>query len=513
MAITKEETEKLQQAKQAFNVHTLTRQQVEIILRRKLNDKVWHDYETSEGRKLKKTNTEVYSVKHLFKQLKKKPKKPDFSYSDIAKHAAKKAQRSRTKQLQQDTDEIYRVARLFKSKQNKIYRIEKIREYKFDTFNSTRSHWKIHGDVNIFQINTVIEELIRKMTEGLSDNVKLQIILENDKNDQVNQTGLLNKADMIAKLVDWVILFIDYHDMDIEDITIKLLKIKIPQGAGRVNRIITVGSKRSIIQIKNKDTICLARAIVVGLAVNHKEKLQTTFKNNLTEDEMKEINKSRKDSSLINEGIVSENEKSYLIDGRKIQKVLAHALHRICSIPIKQTGNDFQDVKLFEEKLDIEIQIYNLESRQIYKGCENQIKVYILMSDSHYDVISNITGFTCLNLSENKSRDRKCKACKSENKCNTEEPQMSCIKCCKYFYEKSCFNNHVENKKCIAHSYMCKKCHRFYKTADVVKLKCGNCKEYVNEGHQCYILKKDIKPHSEKYWFFDFEAKLDMRCK
>jgi len=43
---------------------------------------------------------------------------------------------------------------------------------------------------------------------------------------------------------------------------------------------------------------------------------------------------------LINEGMASENEKSYLIDGRKIQKVLAHALHGICNIPVKQTGND-----------------------------------------------------------------------------------------------------------------------------------------------------------------------------
>ena len=122
MAITKEEVNNLEKAKQAFNVHTLTKQQVEIILRRKLNDKVWHDYETSEGRKRKKTNTEVYSVKHLFRQLKKKPKKPNFSYSDIAKHAAKKAQRLQAKQQQQDTDEIYRVAKLFKSKQNS-YRI------------------------------------------------------------------------------------------------------------------------------------------------------------------------------------------------------------------------------------------------------------------------------------------------------------------------------------------------------------------------------------------------------
>ena len=258
MAITKEETEKLQQAKQAFNVHTLTRQQVEIILRRKLNDKVWHDYETSEGRKRKKTNIEVYSTKHLFKQSKKKPKKADFNYSDIAKHAAIKAQRLQAKKQQQGTDEVYRIAKLFKSKENS-YRIEKIREYKFDKFNSTRSHWKIHGDVNIFQIHTVIEELIRKMTEGLSDNVKLQIILENDKNDQVNQTGSLNKTDMIAKLADWVILFIDYHDMDIEDITIKLLKIKISTGTGRrVNGIITVENKRSIIRIKNC-IVCFSR--------------------------------------------------------------------------------------------------------------------------------------------------------------------------------------------------------------------------------------------------------------
>ena len=162
-------------------MHTLTRQQVELILRRKLNDRMWKAYETSE-------QDDVYSVKRLFTGHKQKSKKPDFSYSDIAKHVAKKAQHLQAKQQQQGTDEIYRVVKLFKSKENS-YRIEKIREYKFDKFNSTRSHWKIHCDVTIFQIHTVIEELICKMTEGLSDNVKFQIILENDKNDQVNQTG------------------------------------------------------------------------------------------------------------------------------------------------------------------------------------------------------------------------------------------------------------------------------------------------------------------------------------
>jgi len=90
MALSKKETEKLQQTKQTFKIQELTKEQVEFILGRTLTDKGWRDYETSEGRKSKKTNIEVYSVKHLFKQLKKKPKKPNFSYSDIAKHAAKK---------------------------------------------------------------------------------------------------------------------------------------------------------------------------------------------------------------------------------------------------------------------------------------------------------------------------------------------------------------------------------------------------------------------------------------
>ena len=222
------------------------------------------------------------------------------------------------------------------------------------------------------------------MITGLPDNVKLQISLENAKNGKVYQTKLLNKEDIINKLAEWVILFIDYDDMEIEDITIKLLKIEIPSGSGRrVNRIITVDSKHSIIQIKNKDTICLARAIVVGLMVQNKEKLQDIFSNNITGEELKQINKNRQSKSRINEGIIDDNEKSYLRDGRKLQEVLARALHRICKVPIKETGNDFEDVKCFEEKLNIEIQIYNLESRQIYSGEEKQNKVYILMSESH----------------------------------------------------------------------------------------------------------------------------------
>ena len=84
MDLTNEEIDQLKQAKQVFKLHTLSRQQVEYILDRKLTDKSWQAYVTSESRKLKST---------------KRPKeksKPPFTFADVAEHAAKK-----------DTGEIY----------------------------------------------------------------------------------------------------------------------------------------------------------------------------------------------------------------------------------------------------------------------------------------------------------------------------------------------------------------------------------------------------------------------
>jgi len=76
-------------------------------------------------------------------------------------------------------------------------------------------------------------ELIEKMAAGLPENVKLQITSENNRNDRVHQTKLLSKAEIILKLTDWVMLFIDYYDMKPENITFQLLTIKIFTGKGK----------------------------------------------------------------------------------------------------------------------------------------------------------------------------------------------------------------------------------------------------------------------------------------
>ena len=60
MEITKEENQKLQLAKQIFKVQELTKEQAEFTLGRKLTDRTWQQYATSQKRKHKNIEDNVY---------------------------------------------------------------------------------------------------------------------------------------------------------------------------------------------------------------------------------------------------------------------------------------------------------------------------------------------------------------------------------------------------------------------------------------------------------------------
>ena len=116
---------------------------------------------------------------------------------------------------------------------------------------------------------------------------------------------------------------------------------------------------------------------------------------------MKQINKKRRSKSEINEGIISDNKRKNIKQGRKIQGILARVLHRLHKVPEKEIGNDFADVQKFADAMDIEIQVYDLAARQIYRSItEKPIKVYLLKDDNHYHNIPKISAFTCANESK-----------------------------------------------------------------------------------------------------------------
>ena len=131
------------------------------------------------------------------------------------------------------------------------------------------SEWKIRGSVNLLNVHKALNDLIQKMSEHIPPNSKLQVSLKISDSMQQPHTPLLSKDKITDMLAEWVNYFIDYHDMNIENITFKLTAIELPHGTGRkVNTIINLDDKRSITQINNKDTICLVRAVII-VALSH----------------------------------------------------------------------------------------------------------------------------------------------------------------------------------------------------------------------------------------------------
>jgi len=135
-----------------------------------------------------------------------------------------------------------------------------------------------------------------------------------------------------------------------------LLKIYVLTGGTKSNKIVSKSETRSIVQIRNDDTMCCVRSINVCLAYTHIETLQSVFRYNLTEEDIKKINykRQKKNYTNINNGEFSENELDYLRqEDKSLLTNLAIAFHRIFNFPIKQSGNDLIDINNIAKKLNI----------------------------------------------------------------------------------------------------------------------------------------------------------------
>ena len=114
--------------------------------------------------------------------------------------------------------------------------------------------------------------------------------------------------------------------MPLHEIHIEIQPTKIPRGSGRlkVNKN-NIENKKSIICIKNSDTICLGRAIVTAVA---------------------NINKSKWTKSQIKNGFNGS---------RNLQEKEAMKLHNETSVEINYFGNTLEDVNVFAKHLGVQI--------------------------------------------------------------------------------------------------------------------------------------------------------------
>jgi len=147
-------------------------------------------------------------------------------------------------------------------------------------------------------LDLAIKDLINTMTQNEPENIMIQLPIRFPHSDKQPHTELLSKQDAIETLYDWISFTVEYWEVQISDATITLLKMYVPTGGTKGNKIVNKSETRSIVQIWDYDKLCCVKSIFICLAFNHLEILQTLFRYNLTEEDIKKINYKRQKKEL-----------------------------------------------------------------------------------------------------------------------------------------------------------------------------------------------------------------------
>jgi len=284
MALTTEERKSLQ----AFKDLKLDKTQVQIIIKRSLTDREWKAYNRDYKRIFNQVAKQAANVAlKKFKVKNVKPSDEDIDllrsenyqskikpyledskrvFEEVAIGAARKALTKKAKDSAQKKEAISQLSQIRKNefeKKFKTYTIKKVLEYNSRKFNAGRSDWKIMGDVSMNNLDLAIKDLIDKMTQNEPENVLIQLSIRFPHSDKQPHTTMLSKQDAIDQLYDWISYTVEYREVQISDATITLLKIYVPSGGVRNNKVVNKAETRSIVQIQNYDTLCCVRSILV----------------------------------------------------------------------------------------------------------------------------------------------------------------------------------------------------------------------------------------------------------
>ena len=285
---------------------------------------------------------------------------------------------------------------------------------------------------------------------------------------------------------------------------------------GKYQRIVNfdkfLKAKRCIIQIRNKDKLCCARAIVTAIARLTKNPKLPSYYN---------PNKSN----------------------RSIQTKKAKSLHRAADVPLETCG--LEEIKKFQTYLQPTYQIFIVSKDHmngiIYSGpIESAQKIFLYYHDNHFDIITSMPAFMrrsyfCLSCHKGYNNKqhlclKKCNSCFSD--CSSNSPNWikwkTCSKCHRSFRNKTCFRNHSTPSSPSGPS-VCMRLHKCLKCLQTFnnirrphqhahtcgETFCTNCNNYTPPNHLCFM--KPIDPTTSatknqttlnelKYIFFDFEC-------
>ena len=245
-------------------------------------------------------------------------------------------------------------------------------------------------------------------------------------------------------------------------------------------------NKKCIITIKNKDELCLARALVsVKAYVDQDPQYQNISK------------------------------------GRGMQGHLAYQLHQEAGVPEGPCGlPEIQAMQNHLGPLDYQIKIFEGICGALWY-CDETFddvpkKLCLLKVENHFHSVRSVPtllnksyychqcnrGYDQENAEHHNCSQQNCNKCRRKNgKCpdfqERKHAHVFCKDCGQTFYGQNCFKTH-QTKLCQK-SKKCPDCCKVYKFSKKKKhicgeYKCPNCREKVLANHQCYIqpLKMDF---------------------
>ena len=435
---------------------------------------------------------------------------PENEWSD-SDHQKGRGKKRRSSELDNDSDD---VSSNLPPQEENFYAIENVRQVKSKKFRTTAMDYSVRfnnaaADFDLIEsyerTQKIFEHLLNDITNGMNEEDQVRFVLRSTQLETPISLPFMSVQQLTPERVFSQIERVVQSNRDFrlnDTVVVDLVHVEAPQGSGRKKRDLIdlkefLHKKKSIINIQNKDDLCLARALVVAIAKIEKD------------PEYKNLADSR----------------------RKAQEEKAKELHWSANVPFGPCG--IPEVKKFQEYLtDYAINIVSLDHNNsiIYppSPSASDVKpIYLYLHHNHYDVITTMPGFLSKSYFCHKCRRSydqtinhlcpgMCKSCRAYE-CKVDDP-MGCDQCGRMFRSKACYDRHKEpigRGKSVCEGI--KRCEKCGKSMNIRNLKnhlcqgkCKTCQQTLEDGveHKCYI-QKSVQSEESRYnelLFFDFEC-------
>ena len=415
------------------------------------------------------------------------------------------------------------------STSNSFYTVNEVRQVKSKKYRTTAVDYSVRfndlKDLDLIReyerTQQIFEQLLNDVTQGMRESDLVRFVLRTDQLDRPISLPFMPLSRLTPERVFSQIERVVQSKQDFrlnKSVIVDIVHVEMPNGSGKrkhdnIDLESYLQNKRSVVSIKNKDDLCLARALVVAIA---------------------NINKDKRYKLLAD-------------SHRPAQENDARELHRKAGVPLGPCG--ISEVKQFQKYLTgYEINIVSMEHGNTIIHPEQPIvtetkRIYLYLYNNHYDVITTMPGFLnrsyfchmCrkpYNNTVDHLCDSMCKMCRGFE-CSFVAPR-SCVDCKRMFKSQACYDRHKEplgNGKSVCQ--LVKKCVKCGKSMRIHRLtnhlcgetRCRTCKEFVDhdgkDTHYCYMKKpkesetkeseteENTESGYDQLMFFDYECRQE----